>query len=207
MTPERMAELVARWVRLYTRDLPTSIAQRRVDEIGADLHDHIAHERANGISDRRIALGIASRMVRGLAADAAWRGHQAKVAARPSTREETMKVNKAVSRSAVRVAVGVALILSLPLVAMLITDEVVWSLADFLAAGVFLAAIGVVIELAVKRVGNLALAICIAAVGVLAGVFGEADDAPGLVLLGIVLIVCACALGVRTRTRAAQHGQ
>jgi hypothetical protein len=42
MTPERMAELVARWVRLYTRDLPTPIAQRRVDEIGADLHDHIA---------------------------------------------------------------------------------------------------------------------------------------------------------------------
>ena len=124
MTPERMAELVA-WVRLYTRDLPTPIAQRRVDEIGADLHDHIAHERANGISDRRIALGIASRMVRGLAADAAWRGHQAKVAARPSTREETMKVSKAVSRSAVRVAIGVALILSLPLVAMLITDEVV----------------------------------------------------------------------------------
>lgn len=68
MTPERTAELVARWVRLYTRDLPTPIAQRRVDEIGADLHDHIAHERANEISDRRIALGIASRMVRGLAA-------------------------------------------------------------------------------------------------------------------------------------------
>ena len=85
MTPERTAELVARWVRLYTRDLPTPIAQRRVDEIGADLHDHIAHDRANGISDRRIALGIASRMVRGLAADVAWRGRHARAAARPST--------------------------------------------------------------------------------------------------------------------------
>lgn len=207
MTPEWMAELVARWVRFYTRDLPTPIAQRRVDEIGADLHDHIAHERANEISDRAIALGIASRMVRGLAADAAWRGHQAKVAARPSTREETMKVSKAAYRSVVRVAIGVALILSVPLVATLVTDEVVWSLGDFVAAGVFLAAIGVVIELAVKRVGNLALAIGIAVVGVLAGVAGEADDAPGLVLLGLVLIVSACALGVRSRTRTAQQSQ
>jgi hypothetical protein len=34
-------------------------------------------------------------------------------------------------------------------------------------------------------------------------VFGKVDDAPGLVLLGILLIVSACALGVR----AAQHGR
>jgi len=201
MTPERMAELVARWVRLYTRDLPTPIAQRRVDEIGADLHDHIAHERANGISDRRIALAIASRLVRGLAADAAWRGRHAK-ATHSSTLEKAMKTNKTLYRSAIRVALGVALILSLPLVAMLITDDVVWSLADFAAAGVFLAAIGVSLELAVRRAGNLAAALGIAAVGVAAAMFGEADDAPGLVLLGILLIVSACALGVRTAQRS-----
>lgn len=202
MTPERAAELVARWVRLYTRDLPIPIAQRRIDEIGADLHDHIAHERANGIGDRRIALGIASRMVRGLAADAAWRGRHAKAASHPSTPEEAMKTSKPLYRSAVRVALGVALILSLPLVAMLITDDVVWSLADFAAAGVFLATIGVSLELAVRRVGNLTVALGIAAVGVAAAIFGEADDAPGLVLLGIVLIVSACALGVRTAQRS-----
>ncbi|MBA3407464.1 MAG: hypothetical protein H0U06_05285 [Solirubrobacterales bacterium] len=68
-----MAELVARWVRFYTRELPTPIAKRRVDEIGADLHDHIAHERARGTSDRRIASSILSRMARGLTADASWR--------------------------------------------------------------------------------------------------------------------------------------
>ena len=201
MTPERMAELVARWVRLYTRDLPTPIAQRRVDEIDADLHDHIAHERANGTGDRRIALGIASRMVRGLAADASWRGRRAKAAAHPSTLEETMKISKTVYRSALRVALGVALILSLPFVAMLITDDVVWSLADFVAAGVLLTVIGVVLELALRRAGNLPTAFGIAALGVAAALFGEADDAPGLVLLGILLIVSACALGVRT----AQH--
>jgi hypothetical protein len=202
MTPERMAELVAHWVRFYTRDLPTPIAQRRVDEIDADLHDHIAHERANGTSDRRIAFGIASRMVRGLAADVAWRGRHSKAGAHPSTLEEAMK-SKTLYRSAVRVAIGVAFILSLPLVAMLITDDVVWSLADFVVAGVLLTAIGVALEMAVKKAGNLATAIGIAAVGVAAAIFGNADDAPGLVLLGILLIVSACALGVRT----AQHSR
>lgn len=202
MTPERAAELVARWVQLYTRDLPTPIAQRRVDEIGADLHDHIAYERANGISDRRIALGIASRMVRGLAADVAWRWRHARAAARRSTLEEAMKTSKTFYRSAVRVTLGVALVLSLPFVAMLITDDVVWSLADFVVAGVLLATVGIVLELAVRRVGNLAAALGIAAVGVAAAVLGEADDAPGLVLLGILLIGSACALGVRTAQRS-----
>jgi hypothetical protein len=68
VTPERALELVARWVRFYTRELPTPIAQRRVDELGADLHDHIAHERARGTSDLRIALAILSRMARGMTA-------------------------------------------------------------------------------------------------------------------------------------------
>jgi hypothetical protein len=201
MRAERIAVLVAHWVRFYTRDLPTPIAQRRVDEIDADLHDHIAHERARGTSDWRIALGILSRMLRGLAADAAWRGRHAKAAAHPSTMEERVKTSKTFYRSAVRVALGVAVILSLPLVAMLITDDVVWSLADFAVAGILLATIGVALELAVRKAGNLAAAVGIAAVGVAAAVFGKADDAPGLVLLGILLIVSACALGVRTAER------
>ncbi|WP_154402878.1 hypothetical protein [Nocardioides speluncae] len=73
MTLERVVKVVERWVRAYTRGLPPSVAQRRADELGADLQDHIAHERARGVSDRRIALSILSRMVRGLAADTAWR--------------------------------------------------------------------------------------------------------------------------------------
>ena len=112
-----------------------------------------------------------------------------------------MKTSKTLYRSAVRIALGVALILSLPLVAMLITDEVVWSLADFVAAGVLLATIGVALELAVRKAGNRATAIGIAALGVAAAVLGEADDAPGLVLLGILLIASAGVLGVRTAQR------
>ena len=191
MIPERMADLVARWVEFYTRDLPTPIAQRRVDEIDADLHDHIAHERAQGISDLRIACGIASRMLRGLAADLAWRSRQERPA------------SKTHYRSVVRVALGVAFILALPLIAMLVTDDVAWSRADFVVAGSLLAIIGIALELAVKKAGNLAAAIVIASLGVAAGIFGRADDAPGLVLLGVLLIVSACALGAR----AAQHSR
>jgi peptidoglycan/LPS O-acetylase OafA/YrhL len=112
-----------------------------------------------------------------------------------------MKSGKTLYRSAVRVSFAVGFVLSLPLVAMLITDDVVWSLADFVAAGIILATIGVALELAVRRAGNLAAALGIAALGVAAAVLGETDDAPGLVLLGILLIASACALGVRTAQR------
>jgi hypothetical protein len=186
MRPERVAELVAWWARFYTRGLAPPIAERRIAEIDADLHDHIEHERAAGISDRAIARAIASRMLRGLAADLAWRGRRRK--------QERMNT---LSRSAARVALGVAVVLSLPLVAMQFTDEVVWSLADFVLAAVLLATIGVAIELAVKKAGNLGIAVGIGALGVAAGFLGQAGDAPGLVLLGLLLILSACALGVR----------
>jgi hypothetical protein len=97
------------------------------------------------------------------------------------------------SRSAVRVALGVAFVLSLRLVAMQLTDEVVWTAQDFVAAGILLTMIGVAAEVALRRAGNLPIALGIAAFGIAATVVGEADDAPGLVLLGILLIGSACA--------------
>jgi hypothetical protein len=187
VTPERMAERVARWVRFYTRNLPLPIAQRRIDEIDADLHDHIAHERARGTSDRRIALSIAARMVRGLAADVSWRS-------------KTM--GKTAYRSAVRVAVATAFILMLPLVAMQITDEVDWSLADFVVGGVLLGGTGLLLELAARTAGNIAYLAGATAIAVASIVFGEADDAPGLMLFGCVLIVATLALAVRTAQRS-----
>ena len=133
MTPERMAELVARWVRFYTRKLSAPIAQRRIDEIDADLHDHIAHERARGTSDRRIAFSILSRMVRGLAADASWRGHHASATAHPSTPEEAMKTGNTAYRSRIGIVLAAAFILLLPLL-----GDADWGLADFAFAGALL---------------------------------------------------------------------
>lgn len=44
-------------------------------------------------------------------------------------------------------------------------------------------------------------ALAVVAVGVTAAMHGEADDAPGLALLGIVLIVAALAVAVRSALR------
>jgi hypothetical protein len=189
VTPERMAELVARWVRFYTRNLPPPIAQRRSDEIDADLHDHIAHERAHGTKDRRIALSIAARMLRGLAADVSWR--------------RQTKMSQTDYRPAVRVALATAFILLLTLVAMQITDEVDWGVADFVFAGALLGGTGLLLhELAAGKAGKIAYQAVAAAIGVAAIVLGEADDAPGLVLFGGLLIVATFALAVRTAQRS-----
>jgi hypothetical protein len=191
MTPERIAGLVARWVRLYTRNLPGPVAQRRIDEIDADLHDHIAHERAAGTGDRRIALAIATRMLRGLAADASWRSH---------VKAQTNPGGK-MRRSAIRVALVTALVLLVPLVGMLVRDDVTWSLADFVGAGVLLVATGALLELALRRPRSIALRVAAVAIGVASMVFGNADDAPGLVLFGLLLVAGTVVLAVRGRQR------
>jgi len=194
MTPERMAAVVARWVRLYTRNLPPPIAGRRIGEIDADLHDHIAHERARGIEDRRIAREIAARMVRGLGADLAWRAH---AVADGSSRKDLMKTSKPASRSALRVAFVTACILLVPLVAMQLSDEVDWGVADFVVAGLFLGGSGALLELAARKPRTVAYRAAAAAVGVAAILLGEADDAPGLVLFGCLLIIGTVVLTVR----------
>ncbi len=184
MIPERLARLVARWVRFYTRDLPAPIAERRIQEIDADLHDHIAHERDRGRSDRHIALDILGRMLRGLGADLSWRRHAG------------------ARRVAVRVALATAFILLLPLVAMQVTDEVDWGVADFVFAGILLGGTGLVLhELAVRRAGKVVFQALAVAIAVAAMLFGEADDAPGLVLFGCLLIAGTIGLAFRTAQR------
>ena len=186
MTPERMAELVARWVRFYTRDLPGPIARRRIDEIDADVHDHMAHERARGTGDRRIALSILSRMIRGLAADRSWRGRHAEAK------------QKTLYRSVRRVALATAFILSVPLLAMQFTGEVAWGVFDFVAAGALLGGTGLCYVLVARKAGNIAYR---AAVGVAlaaalslvwlvlaVGVIGETGDPADLMYVGVLAV-------------------
>ena len=130
MTPQRMARLVAAWVRLYTSS-PPAAAQRPIEEIDADLHDHIAHERARGTSERRIALGIAGRMARGV------------------------------------------------------------------AAGVLVAGTGLLLQARSLPFRAAAVAIAVAAC-----LYGNADDAPGLIMFGCLLIAGTVALAVRTALRS-----
>lgn len=197
MTPERVAALVARWVRCYTRGLPPSVAQRRVDEVAADVCDHVAHERARGADDSRIARSLASRMIRGLVADVSWRG--AHTTTRP---EETMRTRSTLARLVRRVPLGVAVVLAIPTLAMVFGDAVAWTWRDFVVAGVLLGVIGVTIELARSKSGKPAASVGVAVLGVAAAVFGEADDSPGLVLIGLLLILSAGALAFRLIQRS-----
>ena len=183
MTPERMAEMVARWVRFYTRDLPGPIAKRRIDEIDADVNDHIAHERARGTSDRRIALSILSRMVRGLAADTSWRGR---------------RKHKTAYRPARRVALVTAFILSVPMLAMQFTDEVAWGVFDFAVAGALLGGTGLIHQLAARRAGNtayraavgvaLAAALFLVWLVLAVGVIGDTGDRADLMYGGVLAV-------------------
>jgi hypothetical protein len=179
---------VARWVRFYTRDLPAPIAERRIDEIDADVHDHIAHDRAGGTSDRRIVLGILSRMVRGLAADASWH-------------DRHTSDTKIGTRSMLRVAVVTGIILLIPLVAMQFSEGWDWQPGDFLFIGALLAGAGLLLELAVKNPGNMRFRAATTAIGVLVIGWGIAGDGRHLVAFGFVLIAGTVALSLRASRR------
>jgi hypothetical protein len=187
-----MARLVARWVRIYTRGLPAPVAERRVDEIKADGHDHIEHARAGGTGDRRIALSLASRMIRGAAADTAWR-----------------KRHSRGHRALVRVAVAVAFILALPLAAMQFTAEVSWSAADFAVAGVLLVATGLLLELAARKAGAYRAAAVVAVVAALllvwinlaVGIIGEPGEPANAMYAGVLAVGIAGVVVARLRPR------
>jgi hypothetical protein len=201
MTPERVADLVMRWVRFYTRDLAAPIARRRIAEVDADLHDHIAHEREGGTSDRRIALDIASRMIRGLVADVAWRGRLAK--------EKSTRQGSTARRSLGRVALVTACILLVPLVAMQFTSEVVWTLADFVVAGALLGGTGLALDLAVtsrasvayKAAAGLALAagLLLVWVNLAVGIVGDEGERFNLLYLGVLAVGVAGSVIARLR--------
>jgi hypothetical protein len=222
MTPERVARLVGRWVRFYTRELPAPIAQRRINEIDADVHDHIAHERANGISDGGIALSIVSRMARGLAADLSWRGENAQPTTdQPRSSKEAMNTSNPAYRSIIRVLLVAAVILSLPLLAMQFrvalpdpgsteaTDGVNWTLFDFVFAGVMIVGTGLLLELAARKAPNTAYRAAVTAAlaatffliwstGAV-GIIGSEDNAANRMYFGVLAIALLGSIVARFR--------
>lgn len=198
MKPERASALVSGWVRVYTRELPPPVAERRVDEIRADLHDHIAFERARGTADPHISLGILSRMARGVAADVAWRHHAQPV------KGDVMRPLVGLLVAAIGVAI-LALVLDSPaLVLVSVAAMGIVTLGTF-ALGVQTAQQR---DILVPFVAMLAGALVCAALGVTAVIVGDRGDAPGLVLVGVALItsvvVGAFAIGLRTAQRTSR---
>jgi len=175
MTPERAANLVCRWVRVYTQNLSSPVAERRIDEIEADLHDQIATERAQRVDEGRIARSILSRMVRGISADIAWRREVARPARRRHRIEDTMNSTMAY-RIGLALAVASALFLLWGVAAMGIVgsegdpfDRLYLAVAAIGIGGALLArfrASGMAVTLA-------AMALAVAAITILALILGK----------------------------------
>lgn len=197
MTPERSAERTLRWTRRLTRGLPPGVAERRLDEIRADLHDHIAHERAAGVPDDRIARAVTSRLVRGLPADVAWRrGVLASGSSSVPGEGRTAR-----RRTAARIALVSASVLVVLLAANVALDGMRWSAFDFAAAAALLVVAGSTLAVAARRAGRGPHRAAVATLGLALGAAGEADDAPGLVLFGALLLAASLALTVRRARR------
>lgn len=62
-----------------------------------------------------------------------------------------MKTNPNAYRVIVRPLLATALLLMIPLIAMQLTDEVVWTLSDFIFAGVLILGVGIPFELAMRK--------------------------------------------------------
>lgn len=195
MTPERAARLVARWVAAYTNGLPATIRDRRIEELAADVDEQIAVDRSDGVPDRRIAAALLSRMARGMPADLAWRDDLHPLGG------TYVKPYLALFAAALGVA---ALALVLDSTALVLVSAALLAV-DILGVGLLGLRMaqrdGAVVPFVVVQGAALA----VAAIGVFAIVWGESDDAPGLVLLGIMVIVGvvvgAFALGRRTAER------
>lgn len=103
---------------------------------------------------------------------------------------------------------GAALVL-LPLLAMLVTDEVDWGPEDFVFAGVLVAGVGVTFELAARMTRNraylAAVGVALAAAFVLiwgnaaVGVIGSEDNPANLMYFGVLAIGVAGAVVARFR--------
>ena len=124
-------------------------------------------------------------------------------------KEIAVKDYKMAYRSAVRVALATAFILLLPLLAMQITDEVVWDLADFAFAGALLFGIGLTYELVARKGSNIAyrsaVGVALAAAFILVwlvlavGVIGRTGDLADLMYIGVLAVGIIGALIARFR--------
>ena len=188
--------IVASWVRLYTHGLPAATAQRRREEVAADVADQIDYETGRGTTDSRIVMSVLSRLVRGMASDVAWRTEV-------STQQGGF----------MKVLIGTLVVgLALAAIAFVLDSPLVLLVSVAVIGAVILGVFGIGLQTAQRMnlLGSFLLStaatLAVAALGVIAVFAGERGDAPGLVLLGITIVTCvvlgAYALGVRTAQRS-----
>ena len=113
------------------------------------------------------------------------------------------------NKNIIRIVLAAAFILLLPLLAMQITDEVVWDLADFAFAGALLVGTGLTYELAVRKMDNLAyraaVGVALAAAFILVwvnlavGLIGSENERANLMYIGVLAVGIMGAIIARSR--------
>jgi len=114
-------------------------------------------------------------------------------------------------RLAIRPLLAAVFVLVLPLVAMQVTDQVAWTLADFAFAGVLVVGTGLGYELAARRAEatayRLAAGVALAAgfllvwVNGAVGIIGAAGDDANLLYAGVLAVGAVGAVAARFRPR------
>ncbi len=113
------------------------------------------------------------------------------------------------NKNIIRIALATAFILLLPLLAMQITDEVVWDLADFAVAGALLFGTGLTYELVARKMGSiayrvavgvaLAAALLLVWVNLAVGLIGSEDELANLMYIGVLTVGIIGAIIARFR--------
>ena len=113
------------------------------------------------------------------------------------------------NKRTIGIVLAAACILLLPLLAMQITDEVVWDLADFAVAGALLVGTGLTYELATRMTGNtayraaiglaLAAALILVWMNLAVGLIGTEDNPANLMYGGVLAVGIIGAIIARFR--------
>ena len=113
-------------------------------------------------------------------------------------KERSTMLNRNTYRSMVGVALATAFILLIPLLAMQITDEVVWDVFDFVFAGVLIFGTGLTYVLVARKLGNIAYRYAVGAaltsafllvwVNGAVGIIGSEDNPANLLYVGVLAV-------------------
>lgn len=122
-----------------------------------------------------------------------------------------MQTDRTLYRLAARPVLAAAILLAVPLVAMQLTDEVVWDLADFVFMGTLIVGTGVLLELAAMKTDStayragagVALATAFLLVWTIGavGIIGASGDRADLMYAGVLAVGAVGAVLARFRPR------
>ena len=109
-----------------------------------------------------------------------------------------MSTNRTFYQSIALLGIATGILLMIPLIAMQFTDEIVWTLSDFIFAGGILFGAGVIYKLVTRKTGDtiykIAIGFALLAgifliwINVAVGIIGSEDNTINLLYFGVILV-------------------